>query len=143
MRVGLMALAAVALMNCGKSAPTVTAKGEKKQVEHAKITQFYAPQPLLPRGLKGTLCSGVEHATKVELSPAVEQVWPSPTHCIEISPKVKTTYTLTAYGDDGSKDTKTVDVTVGAPPPKLFDLSVNATQVKRGEKVTVCFKLEN
>lgn len=143
MRAGLISLAAIILLGCGKSAPTVTASGEKKQVEHAKVTQFYAPQPLLPKGLKGTLCYGVENAKKVELSPAVEEVWPSLSHCIEIAPKVKTKYTLTAYGDDGSKDTKTVDVNVGAPPPKLFDLSVNATDVKPGEKVTVCFKLEN
>jgi len=143
MRVVLLALSAVAVFGCGKSAPTVTASGEKKTIEHAKITQFYASQPLLPRGLKGTLCYGVEHAAKVELTPAGDQVWPSPARCVEISPKVKTKYTLTAYGDDGSKDTKTVDVTVGAPPPRLYDLSVNATQVRRGEKVTVCFKIEN
>ena len=143
MRVLLIAVASLATFACGKSAPTVTASGEKKMVEHAKITQFYAPQALLPRGLKGTLCYGVENAKKVELTPAVDQVWPSPVRCIEISPKVKTKYTLTAYGDDGSTDTKSVDVTVGAPPPRLFDLSVNATEVKSGEKVTVCFKVEN
>ena len=142
MRVVLIVLAAAAF-GCGKGAPTVTASGEKKTVEHAKITQFYAPQPLLPRGLKGTLCYGVEHADRVELTPAGDQVWPSPARCVEISPKVKTKYTLTAYANDGSKDSKTVEVEVGAPPPRLYDLSVNTTQVRPGEKVTVCFKIEN
>lgn len=143
MRAGLIVLVSMAVFSCGKNTPTVTASGEKKTVEHAKITQFYAPQALLPKGLKGTLCYGVEHATKVELRPAGDEVWPSPARCVEISPKVKTTYTLTAYGDDGTKDAKTVEVNVGAPPPRLYDLSVNATHVRPGEKVTVCFKVEN
>ena len=144
MRVGMAAVAAVLCFECGsKSAPTVAATGENKPAEHVAITQFYAAQPMLPRGLKGNLCYGVEHASRVELTPAVEQLWPSPARCFEISPKQKTTYTLTAYGEDGSKASKTVEVTVGAPPPKLYDLSVNATQVHPGERVTVCFKVEN
>lgn len=140
----MAAVAAALCFGCGsKSAPTVAATEAKKPVEHAAITQFYAAQPLLPRGLKGSLCYGVEHASKVELSPAVEQLWPSPVRCFEISPKEKTSYTLTAYGEDGSKASKTVEVTVGAPPPKLYDLSVNATDVRPGEKVTICFKVDN
>jgi hypothetical protein len=144
MRGGIAVIAAALCFGCGsKSTPTVAAKAESKPVEHVTITQFYAAQPMLPRGLKGNLCYGVEHASKVELTPAVEQLWPSPVRCFEISPKQKTTYTLTAYGEDGSKASKTVEVTVGAPPPKLSDLSVNATEVHPGEKVTVCFKVDN
>ena len=143
MRSALAAIAALPLLACGKSGPTVTATNEKKAPEHVKITQFYAAQPMLPKGLKGNLCYGVEHASKVEIIPAVEDLWPSPVRCFEIAPKQKTTYTLTAYGDDGSKDSKTVEVTVGAPPPRLYDLSVNATQVHAGDKVSVCFKLQN
>jgi hypothetical protein len=144
MRGGIAAVAAVVCFGCAsKTTPTTTATQEKKAIEHVAITQFYAAQPLLPRGLKGNLCYGVEHASKVEIAPAVEELWPSPARCFEISPKQKTTYTLTAYGEDGSKASKTVEVAVGAPPPKLFDLSVNATEVHPGEKVTVCFKVEN
>ena len=143
MPAALLAVAALFLLSCGKAAPTVTATGEKKVPEHAKITQFYAAQPMLPKGIKGNLCYGVEHASKVEMTPAVEEVWPSPVRCFEIAPKQKTTYTLTAYGDDGSRDTKTVEVEVGAAPPRLYDLSVNATQVHAGERVMVCFKVAN
>jgi hypothetical protein len=143
MRVFAAAAAAILIGACGKPASTVTASGEKKTGEHVRITQFYAPEKMLPRGLKGNLCYGVEHARKVELNPPVEELWPSPVRCFEISPKQNTTYTLTAFGEDGSQETKSLDVTVGAPPPRLYDLSVNATQVHPGEKVTVCFKLEN
>jgi len=135
--------AALFLTACAKSSPTVTATGASKAVEHVKITQFYAAQPMLPKGVRGSLCYGVEHASKLEIAPPVDDVWPSPVRCIEIAPKQKTIYTLTAYGEDGSKDTKTAEVTVGAAPPRLYDLSVNSTQVHPGDQVTVCFKVQN
>ena len=143
MRAGIAAIAALLLWSCGKDGPTVTATGQKMPVEHAKITQFYAPEPMLPKGTKGDLCYGVEHVKKLELVPAVEDLWPSPVRCFEIAPKVNTKYTLTAFGDDGSRDTKAVEVTVGAAAPKLSDLSVNATQVHAGGLVRVCFKVAN
>jgi len=150
MRVVLAAIAASLTFGCGTAPPPAaslspekTPSAEKKTAGHVKITQFYSTQPMLPKGMKGSLCYGVEHASKVELMPAVEELWPSPARCFDISPKQKTTYTLTAHGEDGSEETKKVDVTVGAPPPRLYDLSVNATKVHPGNKVTVCFKVEN
>ncbi len=98
---------------------------------------------MVPRGLTGKLCYGVENAAKVELNPPVETLWPSMARCFEITPGKKTAYTLTATGEDGSKDTKTVEVTVGAAPPRLYDLWVNSINVHPGDDVTVCFKLEN
>jgi len=144
MRYALTILAALVSANCGSGPSAVKATAESKpKAEPAKITQFYAADSKIPRGVKGSLCYGVEHASKVELSPAVETLWPSAVRCFEISPKVKTTYTLTAYGDDGSKDTKSVDVVVGSAPPRLYDLSVNSALVHSGEQVVVCFKVEN
>lgn len=143
MRLILAATAALCLFSCGRSSPPPAPAGDKTPVAHVKITQFYAPEPMLPKGTKGNLCYGVEHAARVEMVPPVEELWPSPVRCFDIAPKKNTSYTLTAIGDDGSKDTKTVEVTVGAPAPKLSDLSVNATAVKPGELVRVCFKVAN
>ncbi len=126
----------------GHSAPDSKAEATPKP-SPVKITQFYASDHKIPRGLKGNLCYGVEHAAKVEISPAVDDVWPAAVRCIEISPKQNTTYTLTAYGEDGSKATKTVDVVAGSAPPRLYDLSVNSTQIHPGEQIFVCFKVEN
>jgi hypothetical protein len=109
----------------------------------AKIVQFYAADRKIPRGMTGNICYGVEHAAKVELNPPVEVVWPAAARCIEVSPKQNTTYTLTAIGEDGSRDVKTVDVTVGSAPPRLYDLSVNSVLVRAGEPIVVCFKVEN
>ncbi|MDE3196733.1 MAG: hypothetical protein KGN84_10340 [Acidobacteriota bacterium] len=143
MRPGSVALLALALAGCGGSAPKEAPPVEKKSAEPVKITHLYPSQAILPKGTSGTLCYGVENATKVELTPPVDEVWPAFTRCIAIAPKVKTTYTLTAYGANGSRDSKSVDVIVGAPPPRLYDLSVNKIEVAAGEQVTVCFKLEN
>src|SRR5271165_696713 len=84
---------------CGHAPSTsATASATTSAAAPVKITQFYASDKKIPRGLKGNLCYGVEHASKVELTPAADVVWPAAVRCIEISPKQNTTYTLTAYG---------------------------------------------
>ena len=145
MREAILAIAAVSLVACGPSSPPTAQKSQTSPTPaaHVKITQFYSPDPLIPRGMTGKLCYGVEHASKVEVTPGTEDVWPSPARCFEISPRQKTTYTLTAYGEDGGKDAKTVLVNIGAAPPRLYDLSVNSTSVKAGDPVIVCFKADN
>lgn len=142
MRYWLVILICLPISGCGGT-PSVSSPPPKPKAEPVKITQFYASDKKLPRGVKGNLCYGVDHASKVELSPAVEDVWPAMTRCFDISPKQTTHYTLTAYGDDGSKDAKSVDVTVGAAPPRIYDLTVTADQVHPGQLVAVCFKVEN
>lgn len=145
MREAILATIAVSLVGCGPSSPTPVQSPQTAPppAAHVKITQFYSPDPLIPRGMAGKLCYGVEHASKVEVTPGTEDVWPSPARCFDISPRKKTTYTLTAYGEDGSKDTKTVLVSIGAAAPRLYDLSVTSTSVKAGDPVVVCFKADN
>jgi hypothetical protein len=109
----------------------------------ARITQFRAIPEFIPKGIPGKLCYGVEHATRIELTPPVEQLLPAPERCIDITPAEATTYTLTAYSADGTKVSKSVDVRVGNPPPRLSDLSATPTDLKRGDQVVVCFKVEN
>jgi hypothetical protein len=143
MRRALGVLFVIGCTGCGSSSSPSKAPEAKAAPQPVKITQFYAADRKIPRGVKGQLCYGVENADKVELSPAADVVWPSPARCIEISPKQNTTYTLTAVGTDGSRASKTVDVSVGAPPPRIYDLSVNSTQVHPGDQIVVCFKAEN
>jgi hypothetical protein len=137
----------IGCLGCGSRTANKAPAGKTSEAapkpSPVKITQFYASEHKIPRGLKAQLCYGVESAEKVELSPAADDVWPSPVRCIEISPKANTTYTLTATGADGSKASKTVDVVVGSAPPRIYDLSVNSVQVHPGEQIVVCFKAEN
>src|SRR5277367_4402131 len=134
MRYTLSILIVVVCSGCG---------GPSKVKTSARITQFYAKDKKIPRGVKGNLCYGVEHASKVELTPAVEVLWPAPARCFDISPQQNTTYTITAYGEDGSKDVKSVDVQVGPAPPRIYDLSASSALIHSGEKVSVCFKVSN
>jgi hypothetical protein len=144
MRYSLIVVLAIVCGNCG-SGPSAAkpAPDSKPKTAAARVTQFYAPDKKIPRGVKGSLCYGVENASKVELTPAVEVLWPSPVRCFEIAPKQNTSYIITAYGEDGSRDTKSVEVTVGSAPPRLYDLSATSAQVHSGEQVVVCFKVEN
>lgn len=93
----------------------------------------------------GSLCYGVENAAKVTLTPAVDEVWPSPSRCVQIRPDKEARYTLTATGADGKSEVKTVDVSsVEIPPaPRLYDLWVNALETGSGEQVKICFKTEH
>jgi hypothetical protein len=108
-----------------------------------KITQFRVTPAFIPKGIPGKLCYGVENAARIELNPAVEELLPSPERCLDIAPRQATTYTLTAYGADGSRVSKSLDVRVGNPPPRLSDISATPTEAKRGSQVVVCFKAEN
>jgi hypothetical protein len=115
-----------------------------KTPQAVKIVQFYAVDRMIPTGTKGKLCYGVENAVKLKLDPPADEVYPAVSRCIEISPNQrKTTYSLTAWGADGAKQTKSVEVTAGAPPPRLYDLRADSIDVRRGALVKVCFKVEN
>jgi hypothetical protein len=122
----------VVLLGCSRTPPAPV-----------KITQFQVTPALIPKGITGKLCYGVENAVKVDMNPPVEALLPSTERCIDIAPAQATTYTLTALGADGSKVSKSLDVRVGNPPPRLSDLSATPTEVKRGSQVVVCFKVEN
>jgi len=140
MRCVFAVAAMVFCFGCGSGAPPPQPQAQATPV---KITQFYASEKRVPKGLKGSLCYGVEHAAKVEITPPVDDVWPAPVRCVQIAPLKNTTYTLTAYGNDGSTATKSVEVAAGAAPPRLYDLSVNSALVNPGEQIVVCFKAEN
>jgi hypothetical protein len=131
-RIAAIALLALALAGCQHAPPS-----------HAKIAHFKADPSFIPTGTAGKLCYGVENATKLDLNPPVEHLLPASERCIDITPKQTTTYTLTAWGEDGGQDKKSFEVRVGPPLPRLSDLVASSTEVKRGASVEVCFKVEN
>jgi hypothetical protein len=80
--------------------------------QHGELTftTFEAAHGVLSRGETTQLCYGVVNAKSVKLDPPVEDIKPSFRHCMDISPKRTTTYTITA--DDGAGHTKTASLTV-------------------------------
>ena len=109
----------------------------------ARITQFYASKPSVPRGQDVLLCYGVENASAVRITPPVEQLRPALSRCFTVAPVETTTFTLTA--EDGSAKTvsQSATVTVTAPLPHFNDLSISSKEVEPGRPVTFCFKAVN
>jgi hypothetical protein len=81
-----------------------------------KILQFYASVGALTPGEKALLCYGVENAKTVRISPAVDGVYPSPNHCLQIGPEHTTHYTILAEGFDGHIATQSFTLPVEAMP---------------------------
>jgi hypothetical protein len=131
-RPAIAAVLALVVSGCSHPAPAPV-----------KITQFQVTPALIPKGIPGKLCYGVENAARLDMNPPVEELLPSAERCIDIAPAQATTYTLTAYGADGGKVSKSLEVRVGNPPPRLSELSATPTEAKRGTQVVVCFKAEN
>ena len=78
-----------------------------------QFSTFVADRGLLQRGESTQLCYGVVNAVSVQLNPPVEaQSKPSYLHCMQISPKTTTTYTITAKDAKGNSKTESLTVTV-------------------------------
>jgi|SRR5262245_20073339 len=81
-----------------------------------KILQFYASVGVLAPGDKALLCYGVENAKSVKISPALDNVYPSINHCLEIGPEQTTSYTILAEGFDGRVATQSFVLSVSEAP---------------------------
>lgn len=66
-----------------------------------KILSFYAVPPVVERGKATRLCYSVVDAKTVRVEPAVDGVYPALSHCVEVSPKKDTEYTLFASDEAG------------------------------------------
>jgi hypothetical protein len=132
-RFSLVLISVALLSSCSRNQP----------VPGPNITQFKAVPELVPAGITGKLCYGVENASSIDIKPHVEDVLPSSDRCIDIMPTANITYTLTAYGVDGMTKTKTASVQVGPAAPRLSDLIARPTEVRSGGLVKVCFKVQH
>jgi len=115
----------------------------KSAPDPVRITMFYAAKASAPREESNSLCYGVENASAVRLAPPVERVYPAFSHCVAISPRETTTYTLTAEDAKGQTSSQTVTVAVTEALPHFLDVSINAQEVAPGQPVAFCFKAKN
>ena len=92
------------------------AEARKQQVEQIygsggiKFTTFGADSGVLKRGESTELCYGVLNAKTVKLDPPVEPAKPTYYHCVQVTPKTTTTYTITA--EDGKGNSKSESLTI-------------------------------
>ena len=76
------------------------------------ILDFYASPRAIRRGESAQLCYGVSNAKSVQLEPQSQPVWPSVSHCVDVSPTKTTTYTVTIEGAAGQKLSQAVELQV-------------------------------
>jgi hypothetical protein len=119
------------------AAPTVAAP------EPPKITQLYSSLSVVPKGGKSLVCYGVENATTVWMEPPRKELSPAQARCVEVSPERDTTYKITATNAEGKSVTGELKISVGTAPPKILNVNVSALEVKAGDLVSVCYKVEN
>jgi hypothetical protein len=136
-------LAAVWLIGSACSRAPEPPPREAKKAEPVRITQFYTTTPQLPRGEKGLICYGVENAKSVWLSPPRRELSAALSRCVEVEPQATTTYTLTAEDGAGKQATEDLTVTLGAAKAKILEVQVSSVDVKRGDPISICYKVEN
>jgi len=132
------AAAVLALASCSRtpSAPAPT------QTPAPRITQFYSTTPQLARGETGMVCYGVENAKSVWLSPPRRELSAALARCVEIAPTATTTYTLNAEGPGGSAKQE-LTISLGPPKVKIVEVWVNSLDLKAGEQLQLCYKVQN
>ncbi len=149
MKLFLAIVAAAALTGCSQQPAPQKAAAPPRP---AKINHFYAGSAAVERGEPVSLCYGVENAASVRMEPPVEGVSPSPNRCVQITPSANANYKLIATGVDGKEVSEAVQVNVvprsasrakpggeGAGAGLIAAFAATATQVGRGQPVTICF----
>src|SRR5690348_9616888 len=91
-----------------------------------RILQFYASAGSILMGQKARVCYGVENAKSVWISPELQDVYPSPNHCLDVLPERTTHYTILAEGYDGALATRSFTLAVQAPiaPPRPVHFAI-------------------
>jgi hypothetical protein len=137
------------LAGCGGNHTQAAKTASASKVEPARITQFYTSTPQVPRGEKGLVCYGVENAKSVWLSPPRRELYPTISKCVEVEPQGKTTYTLTVEGLDGKMLIQEIalerefSTPAAANKVRILNVNISAAEVKAGDAVSICYKVEN
>lgn len=77
-----------------------------------EILNFYGSPGVIRRGDSADLCYGVSNAKSLALAPPDGSVWPAFSHCVQVSPRKTTTYTLTATSNSGETKSATAQIEV-------------------------------
>jgi hypothetical protein len=79
-----------------------------------KILNWYVSPPTIRRGAEANLCYSVVGAKIVRMEPAVKELYPAFSHCIQVSPRSNTEYKL--FAEDNAGHTVTANSTLTVIP---------------------------
>ncbi len=77
-----------------------------------KILSFYATPGAIHPGDHASLCYGVNGAEKVRMEPAIEELHPALSYCMQVSPTKDTEYKFIAQDKAGHSETSAVTIRV-------------------------------
>jgi hypothetical protein len=77
-----------------------------------RILNFYASPGAIKRGEHANLCYGVNGAQAVRIEPLSEALRPAMAHCLQVSPRADTAYTLVAEDGKGKSIRQTFELRV-------------------------------
>ena len=79
-----------------------------------KIINFYAAPQMIRRGNQTRICFGVYGAKRVRIEPAVGDLHPAMSYCLQVAPRKDTAYRLIA--EDGAGHTATASLVIRVVP---------------------------
>jgi hypothetical protein len=99
----------------------------------------------ITKGQSAVLSWKTKHAAKVQIQPDIGEVSPPDSGTKTVRPQETATYVLIATGPGGTSSAETrVEVASAAPPSvRIVKFTVEPTQVKRGQAVTVTWEVAN
>ncbi len=106
----------------------------------------------ITKGQSAVLSWKAKYAAKVQIQPDIGEVSPPDSGTKTVSPQETTTYVLIATGPGGTSSAETRVEVVSAPPTpppykppavRIVNFTVEPTQVKRGQAVTVTWEVAN
>jgi hypothetical protein len=75
-----------------------------------RIINFYAVPQTIRDGQQASICYGVYGAKRVRIEPAIEDLHPAVSYCLQAAPRKDTKYTLTA--EDGAGHAATASMVI-------------------------------
>ena len=75
-----------------------------------KILNWYVSPGTIHRGAPASLCYSVVGAKTVRMEPAVKELYPAFSHCVQVSPRADTEYKL--FAEDSAGHTTTASLTL-------------------------------
>jgi len=79
-----------------------------------RIINFYAVPQTIRRGSQARICYGVYGAKRVRVEPAVEDLHPGVSYCLQVAPRKDTAYKLIA--EDGAGHSATASLVIKVVP---------------------------